>query len=210
MAGKKEIRPKRPRFEWKEPEPMSPEEADREMEAFFAKLKEELKDVPESVIKSGADRFISFLKGELSWAEIFNLPPDMIKKMIEYGYMQFQAARYEEAERFFKVLTILDWNNSYYHSMMGSILQRQKRYGEAMAEYTVAIELNPNDIVSLTNRGEIYLQHNKLDEAEADFLKAVSLDETKENKWANRARVLLLKIKAARERRKKGSKGAKS
>lgn len=203
MAEKKTLKPKRAKIEWKEPPVISQEDADRNMEKFFADLEEELKGVPDVVIKSGAERFKSFLRGELSWAEIFNMPPEMIKQMIEYGYMQFQAARYEDAERFFKVLTILDWNNSYYHSMMGSILQRQKRFGEAIAEYTVAIGLNPRDIVSYTNRGEIYFQHNKLDEAEPDLVKAIQLDETKEDKWANHAKVLLLKIKMIRDRKAK-------
>jgi Flp pilus assembly protein TadD len=203
MVEKKKLKPKRAKIEWEEPPVISQEEADRNMERFFVDLEEDLKGVPEVVIKSGAERFKSFLRGELSWAEIFNMPPEMTKQMIEYGYLQFQNARYEDAERFFKVLTILDWNNSYYHSMMGSILQRQKRYGEAIAEYSVAIGLNPSDIVSYTNRGDIFFQHNKLDEAEADLIKAVQLDETKEDKWANHAKVLLLKIKVIRDRKAK-------
>jgi len=100
------------------------------------------------------------------------------------------VGRYQDAERVFKVLTVLDWENAYYHSVMGSILQREKRYGEAIAEYGQALELSPDDITSLTNRGEIYMQHGLMDDAKADFEKAISLDPTGEDKWANRARLL--------------------
>jgi Flp pilus assembly protein TadD len=122
----------------------------------------------------------------------------MIRDMVEYGYLQFQTGRYEEAERFYKMLTIMDWNNSYYHSMMGSILQKQKRYGEAVAEYSEAVKLNPRDVVSLTNRGEIYMLHKLFNDAVADFDAAAALDPKKENKWANRARVLKAQIEQIR------------
>jgi len=170
---------------------MSKEEATKELERFFKRLEE---DTPKELREIGADRVKEFIEGEVSWSDMFNLPKQMVRDMVEYGYLQFQTGRYEEAERFFKMLTIMDWNNSYYHSMMGSILQRQKRFGEAIAEYAEAVKLNPTDVVSLTNRGEIYLQHKIFGDAAADFDKAIALDPKKENKWANRARVLKAKI----------------
>lgn len=186
---------------------MTKEEADREINAFLKRLEEDLKNTPKALIEIGANRVVDFIKGNLSWAEMFNIPKEMIRDMVEYGYLQFQAGRYQDAERFFKVLTVLDWNNSYYHSMMGSILQRQKRYGEAIAEYSEAIKLNSNDIISVTNRGEIYMQHKLFDDAIADFDKAAALDPKKENKWANRARLLKLQIGQIKEQTKPKEKG---
>lgn len=173
---------------------LSREEADRELEKFYKYLEDEYKNVPKEMVNLGGKRVVDFLKGNISWGDMFNISKKMIRDMVEYGYLQFQTGRYEEAERFFKMLTVLDWNNSYYHSMMGSILQRQKRYGEAIAEYSEAIKLNPNDIVSLTNRGEIYMQHKIFEDAIKDFDKTISLDPKKENKWSNRARVLKAQI----------------
>jgi tetratricopeptide (TPR) repeat protein len=177
---------------------MTREEADRHMEQFFRELEGHLKDVPEEEIKAGAERVLDFIKGKLSWADMFNFTPEMLFQMAEYGLTQFKVGRYEEAERVFKVLTILDWDNAYYHSVMGSILQRQKRYGEAIAEYEQALELESDDITSLTNRGEIYMQHGLFAEAKADFEKAVTLDPKGEDKWANRARMLLMEIERQR------------
>jgi len=185
---------------------MSKEEANKELEKFLKRLEEEFKNTPKELIEIGSRRVIDFLKGDISWAEMFGIPKKTIHDMVEYGYLQFQAGRYEDAERFFKMLTIMDWKNSYFHSMMGSILQRQKRFGEAVAEYSEAIKLNPNDVVSLTNRGEIYMQHKLLDDAVADFDKATLLDPKKENKWANRARVLKAQIELARKKEVGGQK----
>jgi len=182
-------------------EKMSKQEADAIMDDYFSKLEDQLKNVPEAELKKGSQKIIDYLEGKIGWAELFNFTPEMLFQMAEFGYNQFKFGRYEDAERVFKVLTVLDWNNHYYHSMMGSILQRQKRYGEAIAEYTQAIELYPQDIVSLTNRGEIFLLHNLLDEAEGDFKKAIAGDPSKENKWSNRARILLDQLE---KKRKKG------
>ena len=175
-------------------EPISPEEANRQMDQFFKELEEHLKDVPQDEIKKGAEKVMDFIKGKLSWAELFDFTPEMLFQMAEHGLTQFKVGRYGDAERVFKVLTILDWENAYYHSVMGSILQRQKRYGEAIAEYDQALELMPDDITSLTNRGEVYMQHGLVDEAHADFEQAVKLDPGGEDRWANRARILLVEL----------------
>jgi len=201
MAEKK---PREKKKKWEFPigiEPMPREEADAVMADFFGKLGEQFKDVPQEEIEKGGKKIRDFIEGKIGWAELFNFTPQMLYQMAEFGYTQFKVGRYQDAERIFKVLTVLDWNNHYYHSMMGTILQRQKRYGEAIAEYSQAIELDPQDIVSHTNRGEIFMQHGLLTEAEQDFQKAVKIDPSGENKWANRARMLLSQLE---KKRKKG------
>lgn len=190
-------------------EQMSREEADQKMNQFFKELGDHLKDVPEDEIKAGAERMMDFIKGKLSWADLFNFTPEMLFQMAEYGLTQFKVGRYQDAERVFKVLTVLDWDNAYYHSVMGSILQRQKRYGEAIAEYDQALDLDPRDVTSLTNRGEIYMQHGLIDDAKADFDRAIGLDPAGEDKWANRARLLRMEIDRQSARRKTVDDGAR-
>lgn len=176
-------------------EPMDQEEAEEQMQHFFKTLEDQYKDVPEAEIGRGVKKIQDFLDGKMNWAELFSFTPDMLFQMAEYGFSQFKMGRYSDAERVFKVLTVLDWNNPYYHSVMGSILQRQKRYGEAMAEYSQAIDLDKGDIVSLTNRGEILMQHGLFDEALADLEKAAALDPSEGDKFAARARMLIKQIK---------------
>ncbi|MBI4367018.1 MAG: tetratricopeptide repeat protein [Deltaproteobacteria bacterium] len=192
---------KPPRFEEPPAKAMTRAEADEAMERFFAQVQEELKDTPQEVLEVGADRVLDFLKGKLSWAEIFNIPLAIQQRIAEFGYMQFQSGRYEDAERFFKVLCILSPQNSYYYSMMGSILHRQRRDGEAIVWYGQAIDLDPNDIVSLTNRGELFFKHGWLSDAERDFDRAIALDPTQENKWGAQARIVKVRIAQARTRK---------
>jgi tetratricopeptide (TPR) repeat protein len=208
MVPKKE-NGKKPRFEEYKEKKMPKEEANREMENFFAKLEEEMKDVPQEVVEAGAGKVIDLVKGKLSWAEIFNVSPEMMKQMAELGYVKFQAGRMEEAERFFKVLTVLDSKNSYFRSMLGTILQRQKRYGEAVVQFTEAIDINPLDTISLVNRGEVFMLHNWLKDAEADFKKAITLDPTNEDKWADRARMFMTQLAEIKRRRQEAKKKPK-
>jgi tetratricopeptide (TPR) repeat protein len=201
MAEKK---PREKKKKWDFPvglKPVTPEEADAAMADFFMDLEARLKEVPKEEIEKGSRKIKDYIDGKIGWSELFNFTPQMLYQMAEFGYTQFKVGRYEDAERVFKVLTVLDWNNHYYHSMMGTILQRQKRFGEAIAEYSQAIELHPQDVVSLTNRGEIFLQHGLLTEAEVDLSKAIALDPKAENKWANRARMLFVQLE---KKRKKG------
>lgn len=166
-----------------------------EIEQFFGELEKRLQGVSPEVIQEGAKKIQDFLEGKIGWADVFNFTPEQIEQMAEMGYTHFKSGRYLDAERFFKVLTVLDWDNYYYHSMLGSILQRQKRDGEAIVEYSQAIESNPDDIVSHTNRGEIFMKHGWLKDAARDFEKAIALDTAGGNAWADRARVLLEQIR---------------
>jgi predicted Zn-dependent protease len=174
--------------------PVTQEEADDKMEKVLKAIGEKYKDVPKEDMEKGARKVHAFIQGKVSWAELFNFTPEMLYQIAEYGFAQYKTGRYQDAERIFKVLTVLEWNNPYYHSVMGSILQKQKRHGEAIAEYSQAIELDSHDIVSLTNRGEILMQHGLIDEAVADLKKSAELDVKRENKFSNRARHLLQQI----------------
>lgn len=175
-------------------------------EEFFKQLEEFCKNIPKDKIEKGAQKIRNFIDGKVGWAELFDFTPEMLYQMAEFGYLQFKQGRYPDAERIFKVLTVLDWDNYYYHSMMGTILQRQQRYGEAIAEYSQAIHSFPDDTVSLTNRGEIFMQHGLFKEARIDFEKAISLDPKGEDKWSNRSRMLLSQLAEREKKEKKGKK----
>lgn len=176
------------------------EEADKKMEEYFKELEDQLKDVPKEVIEAGAQRVVDFLNGKIGWGEILNIRPDTMKQMVEIGYANFQSGRFDDAERYFKLLAILNPKNSYFRSMLGTILQKQKRFGEAIVQFTEALDLNPHDIVSLVNRGEIYMQHGWFGDAVADFRKAVKLDPKEEEKSTKRAHLLLNRIEEIKKR----------
>ena len=185
-------------------EGMTREEAEVEMEGFFEALGEKVKGIPEEEIDRGVQKVKDFVDGKIGWAELFNFTPEMLFQLAEFGFMQFKQGRYQDAERVFKGLTVLDWNNAYYHSVLGSILQRQKRYGEAIAEYTQALDLDARDMVSYTNRGEIFMRHGLVEEAKEDFGSAIKLDPDGSDKFANRARMLLEQLKKRKTEKRGG------
>jgi tetratricopeptide (TPR) repeat protein len=51
-----------------------------------------------------------------------------------------------------------------------------KRYDEALADYTRAIELDPSDAEFFGSRGQAYQAIGRYDEALADFNRAIELD----------------------------------
>lgn len=172
-------------------------QVDDEVEQFIAKLEDEFKDVPEVVVKEGAQSVLDYLKGKKTLAQMFNITPEMLRFMIEQGYNQFKTGRYEDAERVFKVLTFLDWNNPFFHSVHGSILQKQKKYGPAVASFTEAIKLNSKDIVSLVSRAEIFLIHGHIQYAQFDLDEALKCTDINEPKWIERAKSMKERINNA-------------
>lgn len=192
---------------------------DDEVEQFISKLEEEFKDIPEVIVKEGAQSVLDYLKGQKTLAQMFNITPEMLRFMIEQGYTQFKTGRYDDAERIFKVLTFLDWNNPFFHSVHASILQKQKKYGPAVASFTEAIKLNPKDVVSLVSRAEIFLVHGHIPYAQHDLDEALKCTDINEPKWVERAKSMKERITNALAARKnpkgeaktpakKGKKGA--
>ncbi|GEM_PF-1566784 len=191
--------------------PLSPE-SEQQVADFFRHLESEFKAVPPVVLEEGANRIVDFLKGDISWSEILNLTPDTLQRIAEFGYMQLQAGRLEDAERFFKVLTMLNWNNSYAHSMLGLVYQRQKRFGESLAQYSEAITQNPADGVSLVNRGMIYVQHGWWREASADLQRAQKIPADDKAPWLKAQKMLQVRVTQVKNtyNAKKSAKGKSS
>lgn len=170
---------------------------DADVEQFISKLEDEFKDIPEAIVKEGAQSVLDYLHGQKTLAQMFNITPEMLRFMIEQGYNQFKTGRYEDAERVFKVLTFLDWNNSFFHSVHGSILQKQKKYGPAVASFSEAIKLNPKDVVSLVGRAEIFLIHGHIPYAQHDLDEALKCTDIDEPKWVERAKSMKERINNA-------------
>ncbi len=192
-------------------------QADKDVDRFISTLEDEFKDIPEVIIREGAQGVLDYLKGKKTLAQMFNITNEMLRFMIEQGYNQFKTGRYDDAERVFKVLSFLDWNNPFYHSVRGSILQRQKKYGEAVASFSEAIKQNPKDIVSLVSRAEIFLIHGHIPYAQHDLDEALKCTDINEAQWIERARSMKDRIAKAFSAKKtpkgenkvqKGKKGA--
>ncbi|MBI2083097.1 MAG: tetratricopeptide repeat protein [Deltaproteobacteria bacterium] len=164
-------------------------------EEVIKQLEEALKKVSPEKLTEAKKRVAELTKGDLSWTELFALPPEKLQQMATIGYEQFKSGGYDRAEKIFRGLTIIDPENYYYHQMLGATFQRQEKYAEAILEYSVAVDLNQKDTVSYTNRGESYLAMGLLPLANQDFDKAISFDKEGSDRWANRARMLKEQVK---------------
>lgn len=163
---------------------------------------------PKDADKAYAD-LEAFLRGEKTWSEVQGIPQQMMLDIAEAAYLQFKSGRYDVAEKAFKGLCIWDHQSAYYHTALGAIYQKQKKHVDAIAEYTVALDLDPEDITAYVNRGEVYLTiafHPELYiQALEDFQAAIALDPEANDPWANRARLL---EKQTQEKMKKYKKEA--
>lgn len=180
----------------------TPENFEEALAQSITKIDAALKTLPPEKIAEAKKESEKLLSGDLSWADLSQYTPDKLLKIAEVGYGQFKLGKYDSAERIFKGLTVIDPGNYYYHQLLGATFQRKEQSPEAIVEYSVAVDLNPNDLVSLTNRGEIYFKQGIYELANADFDRVIGLDPKDEDRWANRARMLRDQIRLVKKGKK--------
>ncbi len=168
------------------------------LEELSQQLEAELKKVAPDDLAAARKQVDDLLEGDLKWADLMEWTPERLHETAKEGYRQYEAAKYAQAEVIFKGLTVLDPDNFYYHQMLAASFQQQQKYPEAIVEYSIAVDLNPEDITSFTNRGEVYFELKLWDLADVDFDRAVSLDPAGQDRWANRSRLLKKKVTAIR------------
>lgn len=157
-------------------------------------LEEQISKLPADKLAEAQKQAKQFLEGDVKWADLAGWTPEKLHEAAKEGYRLYDTGQYGQAEVIFKGLSVLDPDNFYYHQMLGACFQQLKKNPEAVVEYSIAIELKPNDVTSLTNRGEVYYNLQLWDLAEQDFDAAIRLDPQEEDRWANRARILKKKV----------------
>lgn len=140
--------------------------------------------------------FKKYVSGEMSWAEIKQMPHRMLKEIARYGYQKFQLRQFDKAEIIFKGLAILDHLNWYYRAALGAIWQKQGLYEQAIDEYTMALKLKENEVTALANRGECQLRLGNNDDALKDFAQVLQLGLPENNNWVKRCRLISQKLSA--------------
>jgi len=137
-----------------------------------------------------------FIEGDTTWAEVQGIPQQLLFDIAERGYLKFKSGRLKEAESLFRGLSMLDHKTAYFHTALGAIYQKQDNYLDALASYTVALELDPQDVTALVNRGEVYYLVGYVKEPLQDFEAAIQIDPSGKDPWANRARFLKKRLEA--------------
>ncbi len=137
-----------------------------------------------------AENFQKFVRGEMTWGQLQGLTMEQAYAMAQLGYTQFEQGRYAEAQAIFEGLVVSNPYDAYFHTVLGSIYARTDRSTDAAEEYSLAIELDENNIAARTNRAELLLQHGEFQMAMDDLKQAIALDKDGTDPNAARARAL--------------------
>jgi tetratricopeptide (TPR) repeat protein len=180
-------------------DPVSQPELMARIDAHYSD-EELLKMVQDGTIKSqhidevetpfSEDNLKRFIMGEITWGQLQGLTMEEAYAFAELGYTQFEQGRYDEAQSIFEGLVISNPYDAYFHTMLGAIYARKDMQEEAAEEYTIAIELDPENIAAHVNRAEILLQHGEFEIAMNDLRAAIKLDPKGEDPSGIRARAL--------------------
>ncbi len=171
-------------------------------ELSLEKSTSRVKDPSPDRYKYLASLFYRFANNKISAADVAKLPRRKLRRLAEVGHFKYKYGRYDEAEEIFATLAKIDHKNYYYRSVLGGIYQKLKKWIDSVANYTIALKLNPNDVSSYVNRGEVFLRHDKYKKAAEDFRNAILMDRAGKNLWANRARSLVIALKRSIEAKK--------
>ena len=83
---------------------------------------------------------------------------------------------YSNAEEQARYITDHDPSNGEGFILLGNVLLAQKHYEDALAAFSRAISMKPNDPQAYMNRGATYVFLKQDDAAEKDFKKAIEID----------------------------------
>ena len=102
--------------------------------------------------------FKKWVAGEATWAEVEGMTFEQASAVARIGCDLAAAGRLEEARVVFEGLVAMNPKDAAARSALGTVFQKLKRTEEALAEYTEALLLDPQNPVALTNRGELRLR----------------------------------------------------
>lgn len=183
------------------------EEVDRDIEGMTAEdvikavergeIEIEYVDPPNPIDNFTEENFKKFLFGKITWAQLEGMTMEQAYAIAEFGYTMYQQGRYKDARTLFEGLVIGNPYDPYFHAMLGAIYTKLDMHEEAAQEFSIAIELDPEDINSYVNRGELLLQHGEFEYAMEDLKAAIDLDPDGKNPASLRARALAAATAAA-------------
>lgn len=159
-----------------------------------------LKDIPKDEREKSLEQFYRYINGEMSWAEIRKISRRLQKEVARVAYLKFKMREYDSAETLFKGLAVIDHRNWYYRAAMAAIYQRQRKYEQAIEEYTTALQLKPDEVTALVNRGECRAILKDFVGATVDLDRVLSLPLPENNPWVVRTKVLKGRVALLKER----------
>src|ERR1700750_2614341 len=88
---------------------------------------------------------VSALVGGATLKEIHGVPDNVMEGIYAHAYQFYQAGRLDDAEVFFRFLSVYDMSNPEYLMGLAATLQQKKQYQQAIESYEIAFSLANND-----------------------------------------------------------------
>lgn len=153
-------------------------------------LKPEVQRAPNLMDTFSPDRVEKFIMGELTLGQLYGITIEEAYSVAELGYTFMEQGRLKDAQTVFQGLVISNPYDAYFHTVLGSIYQKQENIDGAVEEYSIAIGLDPANMEAYVNRGEVLIRKGNFQQAAADFKNALEMDPDGHSPSVNRARAL--------------------
>ncbi|MEM8622186.1 MAG: SycD/LcrH family type III secretion system chaperone [Pseudomonadota bacterium] len=101
--------------------------------------------VPEGDPEGVGDAFVGLFTGTTAMRDIQGLSDDEIESMYALGFSQFQAGRYEEAEKIFALVCTMEHRERKYWMALGAARFNREQYETAVMAYSMAAIMAPGN-----------------------------------------------------------------
>lgn len=101
--------------------------------------------VPEGDPEGVGDVFVGLFTGTTAMRDIQGLSDDEIESMYALGFSQFQAGRFEEAEKIFAFVCTMEHRERKYWMALGAARFNRQQYETAVMAYSMAAIMAPGD-----------------------------------------------------------------
>lgn len=161
-----------------------------------------LKSISEEDAQKIASQFEEYLEGKITLAQLESIDPQLLNRVAEAGHRFLKAGKYSEAQKHFEVLSFLDSKNVLYQTALASSYQKAGKLDDALAAYTIALEIDPEESAARVNRAEILYQLGYYNEPIAELEEALKSSKPNRDSWLGRAKALKKNISEERDRLK--------
>ncbi|MBB5037710.1 SycD/LcrH family type III secretion system chaperone [Prosthecobacter dejongeii] len=101
-----------------------------------------------------------------TYQDFTNLTPQSMEVIYMVGYNQYNAGKYDEAERIFQLLSILNHFDRRFWTGLGACREQQKKYEEAIKAYGFLTMLDMEDPQPPLLMAKCYIAQGKVSDAE--------------------------------------------
>ena len=179
-------------------------------EKFNSSVEGLRKQIDEGSMPLVKEEFLNrFMIGDITASDLLGLTREELYAIAQRGYELLQQGQLQQALHVYDGLVYLDPYDPYFHTVLGSVRQRQEDLEGALTCYGQALRLQPWNINALANRGEILFNQGQLTEALQDFQQVIQLDPKDKNPSTVRVKTLVLALGEALQKKHEELQGKK-